>query len=37
MKEFVKPVLISEDRYQTASVEHCHQVKVNDCSFPMKG
>jgi hypothetical protein len=37
VKEFVKPMLIEEDTYQTASAEHCHQVKVNDCSFPAKG
>lgn len=36
MKPFVKPVLIAQETYQTASMEHCHQVKVNDCSFPMK-
>lgn len=36
MKKFVKPVLISRDHYQTASAEHCHQVKTNDCDYPAK-
>ncbi len=31
-KVFVKPVLMKEERYQTANIEHCHQVK-NEC-FP---
>ena len=35
-KQFEKPVLVKEEKYQTANVEHCHQVKTNDCSFPMK-
>lgn len=33
---FVMPVLIKEEKYQTASKEHCHQVKTNDCSYPLK-
>lgn len=35
-KKFVKPVTLKRDTYQTAAAEHCHQVKTNDCNFPMK-
>ena len=35
-KTFEKPVVLKEEKYQTASAEHCHQVKDNDCSYVMK-
>lgn len=35
-KKFVKPVALKRDTYQTAAAEHCHQVKVNDCDWPLK-
>ena len=35
-KMYVKPRMIKEEKYQTANAEHCHQVKVNDCSWPAK-
>ena len=35
-KTFQKPVIIKEQKYETVNSEHCHQVKTNDCSFPMK-
>ncbi len=31
MKAFEKPALLKEQKYQTASFEHCHQVK-GECS-----
>lgn len=31
LKTFVKPAVLKEDRYETASAEHCHQVK-DECS-----
>lgn len=34
--EFAAPVVLVRQTYQTASAEHCHQVKVNDCNFPLK-
>ena len=37
MQKFEKPMLIKEEKYQTANIEHCHQVKDNDCSpYQMK-
>ncbi len=30
-KKFEKPVLLRQETYQTASSEHCHQVK-SECS-----
>lgn len=35
-KKFEKPAIVKEEKYQTAGVEHCHQVKDNDCSWVMK-
>ena len=36
-KVFVTPVLLKEEKYQAGQIEHCHQVKINDCSpYPMK-
>lgn len=34
--QYEKPKLNKEEKYQTAGYEHCHQVKVNDCSYPAK-
>lgn len=31
VKKFEKPILIKEEKYQTATYEHCHQVK-SECS-----
>lgn len=35
-RKFEKPEVKKEDTYKTAGSEHCHQVKVNDCSYPAK-
>ncbi len=31
LKVYVKPEVLKEERYETASAEHCHQVK-DECS-----
>lgn len=35
-KEYEKPIIIKEEKYQTAGDDHCRQVKLNDCSWPAK-
>ena len=36
MKEFVKPAMLKEEKYQTAGIEHCHQVKGECFPYQMK-
>ena len=31
LKIYIKPVILKEEKYETASAEHCHQVK-DECS-----
>lgn len=35
-KRFVKPQIIKEEKYQTANIEHCHQVKDECSPYQMK-
>ena len=35
-KKFEKPVLLKEEKYQTANLEHCHQVKEECMPYQLK-
>lgn len=34
-KQFEKPIILKEEKYQTAHIEHCHEVKECD-PYPMR-
>lgn len=35
-KEFSNPCILKEEKYQTANIEHCHQVKEECMPYQMK-
>ena len=36
LKVFIKPVVLKEEKYETASAEHCHQVKDEGSPYQAK-
>ena len=36
LKKFEKPVILKEEKYQTANLEHCHQVKEECMPYQLK-